>query len=689
MSVKNGSRERKKTETVFLYQDAEGNDAFEVVRIPPKQFRVRYKDESGKYVWKAPAKNYPYRLPSLLNAPRDEVIYVTEGEKDADTLRSLGLTATTMRGGTGNTKLWAPWGVTFQGRIVCILPDNDDPGRLHAARVAEYLRPHAAVVLLLLLPGLPPKGDVTDWLKIEGNTPERFKDLVVDRLESSAWGNEQREWAEPVAHQAGDAYEPPQLEPHDDDDQGDGWEPMPLDVLPPIIARYVEEGARALPCDPAQIAMHSLVACAGAIGNSRIMHVKESWPEPCILWDCVIVAPSSRKTASFRIATDPLGVIDAEWAADAKELRDAYDDELAAWEAKSKRGRNGDGDGESARRPKPPTPRKIIVGDITVETVVRELVRSPRGLALLRDELSGWFGGMGRYSAQGASSAEVSCWTEAYEGKAYRYDRSTGDGTSVVVPRCSVSISGNIQPELIQRCLTRPLFDSGLAYRFMLIHPPEVSGEWRDDVISTVVKADFHALIRALVDLDRHAVNLPGWVPRAVTWDADGFAVWKPWHDRMERMIGQSQGDRKKLLAKGKAWAARLALVLHLCDYVAGVDVPPYVTADQATRATRLAEWAVRETERVYAMIHSDAADLDRQRLVDWLVKHPGPITARQLRDTNKAAYPKTERAKLALDQLATAGLGQWLDRPTGVKGGRPTAVFSLYLSKPQNPRTP
>ena len=48
-----------------------------------------------------------------------------------------------------------------------LLPDNDDPGREHARRVADVLLPIAAAVYRVDL-DVPVKGDVSDWLGVSG-----------------------------------------------------------------------------------------------------------------------------------------------------------------------------------------------------------------------------------------------------------------------------------------------------------------------------------------------------------------------------------------------------------------------------------------------------------------------------------------------------------------------------------------
>ncbi len=63
-------------------------------------------------------------------ADPNEPVFIVEGEKDADTLASLGLVATTNPGGAGK------WRREYNGylasRKVIILPDNDEAGENHA-----------------------------------------------------------------------------------------------------------------------------------------------------------------------------------------------------------------------------------------------------------------------------------------------------------------------------------------------------------------------------------------------------------------------------------------------------------------------------------------------------------------------------------------------------------------------------
>lgn len=154
----------------YDYQGEDGAVLFQVRRHEPKDFR-QYGFVGGEWVPTVKGiKQVPYRLPQLLAAPIDAIIYIVEGEKDADRLVRLGLFATTCAGGAGK------WASThseyFAGRRAIIIPDNDKAGRDHAQQVAQSLSGIAASVGVLALPGLPEKGDVSDWLNAGGTVEE-------------------------------------------------------------------------------------------------------------------------------------------------------------------------------------------------------------------------------------------------------------------------------------------------------------------------------------------------------------------------------------------------------------------------------------------------------------------------------------------------------------------------------------
>lgn len=153
----------------YDYRDEAGALLYQVCRLEPKDFRTR-RPAAADWIWNLRGVcRVLYRLPELIERPDDDVLY-PEGEKDADRLRGIGFTATTNLGGAGK---WRPeYGEALRGRRVFVLPDNDDAGRRHAAAVKRGLSEVAATVATVELPGLPEKGDVSDWLDAGGTADE-------------------------------------------------------------------------------------------------------------------------------------------------------------------------------------------------------------------------------------------------------------------------------------------------------------------------------------------------------------------------------------------------------------------------------------------------------------------------------------------------------------------------------------
>jgi len=153
----------------YIYKQADETPYLRVVR--PGFYQSHW--NGSAWVNGAPTgPKIPYRLPELLAAEHDTVLIV-EGEKDADALAALGFVVTTNAGGA--EKWTDDLNQHFRGREVYILPDNDEPGERHAAKVSESLAPIARDIRIVRLPGLPPKGDVSDWLEAGGTADELAK----------------------------------------------------------------------------------------------------------------------------------------------------------------------------------------------------------------------------------------------------------------------------------------------------------------------------------------------------------------------------------------------------------------------------------------------------------------------------------------------------------------------------------
>jgi len=141
----------------YDYTDEQGKLLYQTVRFEPKDFRQRRPDGAGNWIWNLKTVRLVlYHLPAVVAAP---VVFVVEGEKDADALTDLGVVATTSPLGAGKWR--NTYSEVLRGKEVFVIPDNDEKGRQHALAALGSLRGVAAASRLVELPGAK---DAASWL---------------------------------------------------------------------------------------------------------------------------------------------------------------------------------------------------------------------------------------------------------------------------------------------------------------------------------------------------------------------------------------------------------------------------------------------------------------------------------------------------------------------------------------------
>src|SRR5262249_2041594 len=90
-------RPASKIVATFDYVDAKGKLLFQGGKKEPKDFYQRKPGANGEWIWKIKGvRQVPYRLPELTEQiAQDRVVFVVEGEKDANNLWAIGVSATT------------------------------------------------------------------------------------------------------------------------------------------------------------------------------------------------------------------------------------------------------------------------------------------------------------------------------------------------------------------------------------------------------------------------------------------------------------------------------------------------------------------------------------------------------------------------------------------------------------------
>jgi len=165
----------------WIYTDEDRQPVFVKQRLKVgdtgKTYRLYKIDENGrKQSSLSDARIVPYNLPALLDAKTaGRNIFLVEGEKAADAIKSIGMIATTAHTGAGS---W-PAAITeyFAGAQVIIVPDNDVPGWQYAYKAAEAILPIVKSLKVVDL-GLQGQGDDAYEFIEEGGSRDKLVALV-------------------------------------------------------------------------------------------------------------------------------------------------------------------------------------------------------------------------------------------------------------------------------------------------------------------------------------------------------------------------------------------------------------------------------------------------------------------------------------------------------------------------------
>lgn len=174
--------------TSYEYRDGNGRLLYLVVKFPGKNFRRLRYDQDGKEHWNwEGVQQVPYQWPNIKDA---KAIVFVEGEKDVDNLQAIGITATTIAGGSN------AWGPLLkrqpdfvdkyfkQFEHIFIIPDNDEAGEKFAQESGEHFKDSAKVWVVSL--GLSLKGgDTTDYLDSIKGTPQSKKESLLTLIEEN------------------------------------------------------------------------------------------------------------------------------------------------------------------------------------------------------------------------------------------------------------------------------------------------------------------------------------------------------------------------------------------------------------------------------------------------------------------------------------------------------------------------
>jgi hypothetical protein len=363
--------------------------------------------------------------------------------------------------------------------------------------------------------------------------------------------------------------------------------PFPVGVLPEAAAALVTAGAEAIGCPPDFLALPALVVAAGAAGRSVALLLKEGYFAPASLYGACVGPPSDGKTPGLKAVAAAVRRID-------RALTDEYAADRGRWEDEAKR---PGPDGKKPDPGPPPRPRRIVVDDMTLESAPLILADNPRGLVMVRDELTAPLLGLNQYKAGGKGSDRPTS-LKIWSGDDMIRDRvANPDGVPVRCPAPCLSIVGGLTPDMLGSLADPKGRADGFTDRSLFTYPePLPVAPWSERGIPEDVAEAWCALVGRLW-VRPMALKDGRMVTHVARFTPEGKAAWQERFDAHAAEMNAPDFPPSLRGPWGKLWecAGRLALILacldHASDPAADPEAVPAVGPRVVGNAWRLVRY--------------------------------------------------------------------------------------------------
>ena len=376
---------------------------------------------------------------------------------------------------------------------------------------------------------------------------------------------------------------------------------FPVGIYPEKIQRIIEDTHQDLNFPVNYIASSILVASALAVGNSRVLKLREDWIVKSVIYMALVGEPGAVKTHPINFALAPFRKSD-------EHTLSRYKKDLAEYRSMP-----------VEQRGEKPKAKQFLMKDFTQEAVAKVLDGNPHGICIHSDELNGWFASFNRYNNGGG---EQEMWLSLHNGGSIVVNRKGIDDV-ISIPCPYVNVLGSIQPGVLAKCFRGQKTDNGFLYR-MLFAKDSSEGKpllWQDDDLPTGAGDRWREFAVRLMEASMQYESTL--LPVEYNFRPDAWEVVKAWQNGME-MDFAMEGNQYKvaIFRKIQDYALRFCLIIHAMREAAGeisvsVMIDPLTVAKAISVATYFFNTAVEVYEEIY--FGSNSEDAKIIRLLDFL----------------------------------------------------------------------
>ena len=476
------------------------------------------------------------------------------------------------------------------------------------------------------------------------------------------------------------------------------------DFLPAPLRPWLADVADRVSIPLEFVAAPAIVALGAIVGRSVFVRpmARDDWRIPMNLWGGIVGPPGVMKTAAIAEALRPT----LRLAANARrEFEEAAAEREIAGEALEARVKARRGEMEKAAKKNDSaalavardemkairaeeadaTERRYTTSDATIEKLGVLLNETPRGLLVVRDELTGWLRGLDR--------------EDRAQDRAFYLESWNGDGSFTVdrmvrgtlyVPALCLSVLGGIQPGRYSSYVSGAIEGEddadGLIQRFQMTVWPDSFGEWRgiDRWPDKTARERVFGIFSALDAMDPATFGAePDDDGPFFRFSPDAQGLFLDWRHELERRLRseemQSTPAYCSHLAKYRSLLPKLATLFHLVDLADGAPAGP-VSLSAARLAAAWTEFLEAHARKVY--VDELAGPLTAARSLADKMK-AGAIydgmTVRAIAERGWSGLGNSGKVFAGAEVLASAGWLRLEEAPPGPTGGRPSPFLRLH----------
>jgi len=437
-------------------------------------------------------------------------------------------------------------------------------------------------------------------------------------------------------------------------------DPVPEDVFPQWFSQFINTAAKHIQVPSSMVSMIALTTVSACVAKKGIVHISPIWKEPLNIYTVVACPPSTRKSPTFALCSEPLvkkqkaiieefeniknqRILEQEMLRSRIDvLKRQYARGNAAVLSEINTLRQKLNEIESLEPP------RILADDITPEKLAGLLFKNKERIAILSADGADIFTQMGpRYK----NTADPTLYIKGWSGDLKIVDRM---GRTEYLRSPIIVMGLAVQPKILRGLITSEAAQQGLLARILYCFPEDNIGSRQiirqPSSTDLQIYAAYNMYLTKLLDIPipEPIIDLNGEKydqTNILTFDEDALELFFEFEQFLESQRGKADSDfQREWLGKLGGNTARIIGLLHLIENIAIFDgediwkIP--IQTETVTNGIKLALWLCSHAHIACEEMESDYVKSYAITLTRWFIQN------------NIATFFKNE----AIKKLGTTG---------------------------------